>query len=99
MFHENLDVLDLETRGKGLPKLVRLLRVRNAKCVKVVRATHLEFRGSWHLLDLHRASILSAGNVKKILDLLNLLRLHSIRKSLAFRHHVQAHGRKSSQMR
>jgi len=59
-----------------LPELVCLLRVGDAKSVQVVGAPHLEFRGSRDLLDLHRASILPAGNVKKILDLLDLLRLH-----------------------
>ena len=37
----NLDVLDLEARGEGLPQLVGLLAVGNAKGVQVLGAAHL----------------------------------------------------------
>eukprot|EP00287_Rhodomonas_sp_CCMP768_P003999 CAMPEP_0196726810 /NCGR_PEP_ID=MMETSP1091-20130531/7964_1 /TAXON_ID=302021 /ORGANISM="Rhodomonas sp., Strain CCMP768" /LENGTH=93 /DNA_ID=CAMNT_0042069297 /DNA_START=127 /DNA_END=405 /DNA_ORIENTATION=+ len=73
----NLDVLHLQTRREGLPQLVSLLRIRDAKSVQVCRAPDLKFRGSWHLLDLDGASILPASNVKKILNLLDLFRHRS----------------------
>jgi len=46
MFPE-LDVLDLEARGEGLPQLVGLLAVGDAKGVQVLGAAHLCRERGW----------------------------------------------------
>ena len=70
-----LDVLDEQTRGKGLLELLRLVGVVHAQGVEVLGAPHLELGLGPGLLDLHRLRILATGGEEEILDLVDLLGL------------------------
>jgi hypothetical protein len=63
------------TRRERLSKLGGLGLVLDNKSVKVARASDLELDRVGILLDASRLGILSAGNFKELLDILNLLRL------------------------
>lgn len=69
------NVLDIQTGGKGLTELVSLLSVVEDQGVKVAGAPDLELGLGAVLLDAGRGSILSAGNLEEVLDVLDLLGL------------------------
>jgi hypothetical protein len=58
-----------------LSKLVGLGLVLDNKGVKIARASNLELDVISILLNASRLGVLSAGNFKELLNILNLLRL------------------------
>lgn len=58
-----------------MSKLGGLGLVLDNKSVKIARTSDLELDRVSVLLDTSRSGILSAGNFKELLDILNLLRL------------------------
>jgi hypothetical protein len=65
------------TRRKRLSKLIGLGLILDNKSVEVTRTSDLELDIISVLLDASRLGILSTGNFKKFLNILNLLRLYT----------------------
>lgn len=82
MYHKNI-MYNL-TRRKRLSKLIGLGLILDNKSVEVTRTSDLELDIISVLLDASRLGILSTGNFKKFLNILNLLRLYT--HALIFKH-------------
>ena len=65
------------TWRKRLLKLVGFLLVKDAESVEVLRASDLELNNVFASLDLHGSSIFPPCCQKEVLNLVNLLRLHT----------------------
>jgi hypothetical protein len=70
----NLDVLALKTWGKRLGQFVCLFSVGDNQSIQVARASNLELCLSISLSDLDQFGIRSAGLLKEVTDIGNLLR-------------------------
>lgn len=58
-------------------QFISFLWVKHTECVEVLGASNLELNHVSAPLDLHRPRILPSGSEKEVLNLVNLLRLHS----------------------
>jgi len=75
VYNRHLNVLYDQSWGEGLTQLFGLLGILDNKGVQVARASDLELDILGILLNASGLGVLSAGNLKEVLDVLNLLRL------------------------